>query len=143
VDFPAGQLALGVNAARTAAKPSRRVCDQDQLHIHLAGIRKNVVDQLKPITGGVQQWKSMIVDVTVGGKKYAYRGFRAPSFNENFFKLLHDGVVKPADEDMTTQMIIVTKSDGNDWYVLNSNSALRGPNNTGGTSTCDRLLVYT
>jgi CDP-diacylglycerol pyrophosphatase len=140
VDFPSnlGQLALGVNAAHTAGKPQIPVRKQDQLHIHMAGIRKNVVDQLKPITNGVQQWRSTTVTVTDGGRKYALRGFRATSSNENFFKLLHDEVVKPAGEDTATQMIIVTKSAGNDWYVLNSNSALPG----GGTSTCDRLLVY-
>jgi CDP-diacylglycerol pyrophosphatase len=142
VSFPPGQLALGVNAAHTAGTPNKPVRKQDQLHIHMAGIPQNVVSQLTPITSGVQQWKSTIVDVTFGGGTYAIRGFRAPSFNENFFRLLHDEVVKPAGEDMATQMIVVTKSSGNDWYVLNSNSALRGPNNTGGTSTCDRMLVY-
>jgi CDP-diacylglycerol pyrophosphatase len=143
VSFPPGQLALGVNAAHTAGTPNKPVRKQDQLHIHMAGIPQNVVNQLTPITSGVQQWKSTIVDVAFGGGTYALRGFRAPSFNENFFRLLHDEVVKPAGEDMATQMIVVTKSSGNDWYVLNSNSALRGPNNTGGTSTCDRILVYT
>jgi hypothetical protein len=58
-------------------------------------------------------------------------------------RLLPDEAVKSAGEDMANQMIIVAKSAGNDWCVLNSNSALGGPNNTGGTSTCDRLLVYT
>jgi hypothetical protein len=39
-------------------------------------------------------------------------------------------------------MIIVTKSPGNDWYVVNSNGAVPGPDNSGGTSSCDGLLVY-
>ncbi|GAA1171099.1 CDP-diacylglycerol diphosphatase [Pseudonocardia alaniniphila] len=141
VTFPAGQLALGVNAAHTTRNPPTPVRKQDQLHIHMAGIEQSLVNQLTPIKSGVKQWRSTIIDVDYGGRKYALRGFRAPSFNENFFKLLHDEVVKPAGEDMATQMIIVTKA-GNDWYVLNSNGAVRGPNNSGGTSACDGLLVY-
>jgi CDP-diacylglycerol pyrophosphatase len=57
VSFPGGQLALGVNSARTAGNPSKPVRKQDQLHIHMAGIPQNVVNQLKPVTGGVQQWR--------------------------------------------------------------------------------------
>jgi CDP-diacylglycerol pyrophosphatase len=143
VTYAGGQVGLGINAKKDGALPPNPVRRHEQLHIHMAGISSPVVSQLKNagIKNDVSGWKNKFVKIMFNGDTRFYRALQVASLNQNLFSLLHDQVVRPANEDMAIQMMIVTKSPGG-WYVLNSNSRLPGQGGIGGTSTCDRLLIY-
>jgi CDP-diacylglycerol pyrophosphatase len=141
VKYPAG-IGLGINSAQAR--------QQDQLHIHMAGILSDVQGQLgaaKNITADPKKWADSIVSVKgiEGGKtnhRY-YRALHAATLDHNLFALLRDNV-PAAKKDMSTQTIIVTKRSAGGFYVLNSDPGLTGPvHGQGGTGTCDYLLVYT
>jgi CDP-diacylglycerol pyrophosphatase len=142
VTYPAGQIGLGVNAAHDTA--GKRVRDQDQLHIHMAGISAKVLDQLNKagIKNDVSGWAASRVKVEFNGDARYYRALQVADLNQNLFALLFDQVARPTREDIAIQMMIVTRSP-HGFYVLTSNSGLTGAEHgTGGTSSCDRLLVY-
>lgn len=142
VTYSGGQIALGVNAAHDTT--GKRVRDQDQLHIHMAGISTKVLDQLNKagIKNDASGWAASRVKVEFGGDTRYYRALQVANLNQNLFALMFDHVARPTREDMAIQMMIVTQSP-HGFYVLTSNSGLTGTEHgTGGTSSCDRLLVY-
>ncbi|QIZ37515.1 CDP-diacylglycerol diphosphatase [Saccharopolyspora sp. ASAGF58] len=143
VTYSGGQIGLGVNAAQdTAGKPVR---DQDQLHIHMAGISTKVLDQLNKagIKNDVNGWAASRVKLEFNGDTRYYRALQVTNLNQNLFALMFDNVARPTREDIAIQMMIVTQSP-HGFYVLTSNSGLTGAEHgIGGTSSCDRLLVYT
>lgn len=140
VKYKAG-IGLGINSAQAR--------QQDQLHIHMAGILSDVQGQLgaaKNITADPKKWADSIVSVKgfEGGKanhRY-YRVLHAATLDHNLFALLRDNV-PAAKKDMSKQTIIVTKRAAGGFYVLNSDPGLTGPvHGQGGTGTCDYLLVF-
>jgi CDP-diacylglycerol pyrophosphatase len=137
----AGGIGLGINSAQTR--------QQDQLHIHMAGILSGVQGQLDAatnITADPAKWADSIVSVAgIEHKKTNHRYYRvlhAANLDHNLFALVRDNV-PAARKDMSVQTIIVTKRSGGGFYVLNSDPDLTGPvHGQGGTGTCDYLLVY-
>jgi CDP-diacylglycerol pyrophosphatase len=142
VSYPGG-IGLGINSA-TARQ-------QDQLHIHLAGLLSGVREQLQhqSVTSRESEWARSVVSVTGLDKgmrdaRY-YRALHVDSLDRNLFALVRDNV-PAARADMSAQMMLVTNagskaSDG--FYILNSDPQLAGPVvHEGGTGTCDYLLVY-
>src|SRR5262245_2634070 len=99
-------IGLGINAA------IRR--EQDQLHIHMAGIHSGVQDQLNKydskITDNKANWKNQIVPIEGMDKgtpvTRSYRALRVANLSGNLFALLLNNVVSQAD--MGYQMMVVT-----------------------------------
>jgi CDP-diacylglycerol pyrophosphatase len=144
------QLALGVNskAART----------QDQLHIHLATVRSDIVqnhlDNQAHIATTPAAWKDAIVPVpgrnpnTGVAQTNNYRALRVNTLSgKELFKLLYENVVTAKSEDMVQQAMVVTRSTkaGGGYFVLNTCEQNNDLKSGGyfGTNTCDCLLVYT
>ncbi|MFI6763110.1 CDP-diacylglycerol diphosphatase [Micromonospora sp. NPDC050417] len=139
-------IGLGVNSAGSR--------QQDQLHIHLAGMHSGVQTQLNMhdsvITNNPANWRSQIVPVwgltsTGISAPRSYRVLHVANLNANLFTLLRDYVVRPTGADMGTQMLAVTpRLIGNGgFYVLNSEPGLTTPpGQPGGTGTVDFLLAY-
>jgi CDP-diacylglycerol pyrophosphatase len=136
-----GGIGLGINSAQTR--------QQDQLHIHMAGILSGVPGQLDAatsITNDPAKWADSIVSVEgLKGAKTSHRYYRvlhAANLDHNLFALLRNNV-PAARKDMSVQTIIVTKRGGGGFYIMNSDPDLTGPvHGEGGTGTCDYLLVY-
>ncbi|CCH22361.1 CDP-diacylglycerol diphosphatase [Micromonospora lupini] len=140
-------IGLGVNSANTR--------DQDQLHIHLAGIHSGIQTQLNAydssITNNPANWRSQIVPIwgltsTGMPAPRSYRVLHVSNLNTNLFMLLRDSVVGPTGANMADQALAVTpRLVGNGgFYLLNSEPALQTPpGQPGGTGTVDFLLAYT
>ncbi|MFI7604480.1 CDP-diacylglycerol diphosphatase [Micromonospora sp. NPDC049366] len=141
-------VGLGVNSA----DPTIR--QQDQLHIHLAGIHSGIQTQLNnhdsAITNNPSRWRTQIVPIwgltnTGVPAPRSYRVLHVANLNENLFTLLRDSVVRPTGSTMAAQMLAVTpRLVGNGgFYVLNSEPGLSvPPGQPGGTGTVDFLLAY-
>jgi CDP-diacylglycerol pyrophosphatase len=137
-------IGLGINSAS--------VRQQDQLHIHLAGILSGVPDQLSKlekagkITSDRSKWRDQVVPVTGRDpqtKKAVAHYYRALIFRdkselrENLFRLLGKHV-PAARKNKPDQMLVVTPRSAGGFYVLNSDPKVMG----GGTGSADFLLVY-
>ncbi|MEU6206513.1 CDP-diacylglycerol diphosphatase [Micromonospora musae] len=141
-------IGLGINSA----DPTIR--QQDQLHIHLAGLHSGIQTQLNNhdgmITNNPSVWRNQIVPVwglTSAGAPAprSYRVLHVANLNQNLFTLLRDNVVTPTGATMAAQMLAVTpRLIGNGgFYVLNSEPGLSvPPGQPGGTGTTDFLLAY-
>ncbi|MET7704880.1 CDP-diacylglycerol diphosphatase [Micromonospora sp. NPDC005413] len=141
-------IGLGVNSA----DPTIR--QQDQLHIHMAGIHSGIQTQLNnhdsTISNVPSRWRSQIVPVwglTSTGlpAPRSYRVLHVANLNANLFTLLRDSVVRPTGATMAAQMLAVTpRLIGNGgFYILNSEPGLPVPTGQpGGTGTVDFLLAY-
>jgi CDP-diacylglycerol pyrophosphatase len=141
-------IGLGINSANTR--------QQDQLHIHMAGIlsrvqaQLNKLEKIHQITSDRKKWSAQVVPV-VGRdpktEKAETRNYRAVIFStaelkENLFRALGD-YVPDAKKDMANQMLVVTPRSNGGFYVLNSDPGLKGGGiGIGGTGTADFLLVY-
>jgi len=137
-------IGLGINSARTR--------QQDQLHIHMAGILSGVQGQLNTleaagkITSDRAKWPVQVVPVVGRDPKtgkavtHNYRAliFREKSeLKQNLFMLLGDHV-PAARMHMADQTLIVTPRNAGGFYVLNSDPV----SVPGGTGSADFLLVY-
>jgi CDP-diacylglycerol pyrophosphatase len=136
-------IGLGINSA-----PSRQ---QDQLHIHMAGILSGVQHQLNvhekggKITNDRKKWPAQVVPVEGRDAKgmTVTRHYRAVIFStselrENLFRVLGE-YVPAAKNNKADQMLVVTPRNKGGFYVLNSDPvSVTG----GGTGTADFLLVY-
>ncbi|GAA0363781.1 hypothetical protein GCM10009541_02570 [Micromonospora gifhornensis] len=141
-------IGLGINSA----DPTIR--QQDQLHIHLAGIHSGIQTQLNnhdsAITNNPARWPTQIVPVwgltsTGAPAPRSYRVLHVANLNTNLFTLLRDSVVRPSGASMAAQILAVTpRLVGNGgFYVLNSEPGLPvPPGQPGGTGTVDFLLAY-
>jgi CDP-diacylglycerol pyrophosphatase len=142
VKYPS--IGLGINSALTR--------QQDQLHIHMAGILSGVQAQLNKlekagkITSNRKKWPAQIVPVEGRDPKTgkaATRNYRALIFRdkselkENLFRLLGDHV-PAAEMHKADQILVVTPRSKGGFYVLNSDPSVTG----GGTGSADFLLVY-
>jgi CDP-diacylglycerol pyrophosphatase len=140
VNYPS--IGLGINSAHTR--------QQDQLHIHMAGILSGVQHQLnmhekaRDITSKRKKWPDQVVPVEgLDAKgKPATRYYRAVIFStselrENLFRVLGE-YVPEAKMNKANQMLVVTPRSKGGFYVLNSDPGVKG----GGTGTADFLLVY-
>ncbi len=140
VKYPS--IGLGINSVHER--------QQDQLHIHMAGILSRVQHQLNTlendhkITSDRKKWPAQIVPVEGLDEKGkpATRHYRAVIFStselkENLFRALGE-YVPAAAKNKADQMLVVTPRSGGGFYVLNSDPGLTG----GGTGTADFLLVY-
>ncbi|WP_091601290.1 CDP-diacylglycerol diphosphatase [Micromonospora mirobrigensis] len=140
-------IGLGINSV--AAR------QQDQLHIHLAGIHSGIQTQLNQydstITNNPSRWRNQFVPILGVSASPAvspyrtYRVLRVATLNMNLFTLLRDQVVRPTGAAMGDQILAVTPRlvGSGGFYVLNSQLAL--PNPAGlpiGTATVDFLLAY-
>ncbi|MFC0005751.1 CDP-diacylglycerol diphosphatase [Micromonospora siamensis] len=140
-------IGLGINSV--AAR------QQDQLHIHLAGIHSGIQTQLNQydstITNDPTRWRNQFVPILGVSASAAvspyrtYRVLRVATLNTNLFTLLRDYVVRPTGAAMGDQILAVTPRlvGSGGFYVLNSQLAL--PNPAGlpiGTATVDFLLAY-
>ncbi|MFI5926597.1 CDP-diacylglycerol diphosphatase [Micromonospora sp. NPDC051543] len=140
-------IGLGINSADAR--------QQDQLHIHLAGIHSGIQTQLNSydnvISNNPANWRNQIVPIwglTSGGAPAprSYRVLHVSNLNDNLFTLLRDFVVRPTGANMAHQAMAVTpRLVGNGgFYVVNSEPALQTPQGQpGGTGTVDFLLAYT
>ncbi|MGW0503433.1 CDP-diacylglycerol diphosphatase [Micromonospora sp. NPDC003241] len=141
-------VGLGVNSADPMIR------QQDQLHIHLAGIHSGIQTQLQnhdaSITNNPARWRDQIVPIwgltgTGAPAPRSYRVLHVANLNENLFRLLLDSVVRPTGSNMAAQAMAVTpRLIGNGgFYVLNSEPGLTvPPGQPGGTGTVDFLLAY-
>ncbi|HUN31005.1 MAG TPA: CDP-diacylglycerol diphosphatase [Trebonia sp.] len=143
VKYPS--IGLGINSTQTR--------QQDQLHIHMAGILSGVQGQLNAleavgrITSDRAKWPVQVVPVTGRDPKTGNavtRHYRAlilrdkTDLRENLFMLLGDHVPEAAMH-RADQMLVVTPRSAGGFYVLNSDPvSVPG----GGTGTADFLLVY-
>ncbi|MDG9672448.1 CDP-diacylglycerol diphosphatase [Micromonospora sp. DH14] len=140
-------IGLGINSADAR--------QQDQLHIHLAGIHSGIQTQLNnydnAISNNPANWRNQIIPIwglTSAGAPAprSYRVLHVSNLNTNLFTLLRDTVVRPTGADMRNQALAVTpRLIGNGgFYVLNSEPGLSTPpGQPGGTGTVDLLLAYT
>ncbi|MDG4836138.1 CDP-diacylglycerol diphosphatase [Micromonospora sp. WMMD967] len=140
-------IGLGINSADAR--------QQDQLHIHLAGIHSGIQTQLNnydsAITNNPANWRNQIIPIwgltsTGAPAPRSYRVLQVSNLNTNLFTLLRDSVVRPTGADMRNQAMAVTpRLIGNGgFYVLNSEPGLQTPpGQPGGTGTVDLLLAYT
>lgn len=140
-------IGLGINSASAR--------QQDQLHIHLAGIHSGIQTQLNNydnvISNNPANWRNQIIPIwglTAGGAPAprSYRVLQVANLNNNLFTLLRDFVVQPTGANMADQAMAVTpRLVGNGgFYVINSEPALQTPQGQpGGTGTVDFLLAYT
>jgi CDP-diacylglycerol pyrophosphatase len=136
-------IGLGINSANTR--------QQDQLHIHMAGILSRVQAQLNKlekagkITSDRTKWPDQVVPVEGRDAKgmTVTRHYRALIFTDkselkkNLFMLLGDHV-PAAEKNKADQMMVVTPRSKGGFYILNSDPGVTG----GGTGTADFLLVY-
>ncbi|MFI8346872.1 CDP-diacylglycerol diphosphatase [Streptomyces sp. NPDC085596] len=135
-------IGLGIN--------SQGARQLNQLHIHMAAIRPSTQRRLQELemqgrmTTSPSQWAASAnqAPITGTGGDRVYRILRLPNLTSNLFDLLYTNVVRPNSLSMADQTLIVVPkitSSGfaNAFYVLNSDTSLHD-----GTSTCDRLLVY-
>ncbi|MFK3984271.1 CDP-diacylglycerol diphosphatase [Micromonospora sp. NPDC050397] len=141
-------VGLGINSADPAIR------QQDQLHIHMAGIHSGVQTQLNThdsaITNDPTRWRNQIVPIwgltsTGSPAPRSYRVLHVANLNDNLFTLLRDFVVAPTGAAMGMQTMAVTpRLVGNGgFYVLNSEPGLPvPPGQPGGTGTVDLLLAY-
>ncbi|MGV9210673.1 CDP-diacylglycerol diphosphatase [Micromonospora sp. RB23] len=139
-------VGLGINSADAR--------QQDQLHIHLAGIHSGIQTQLNNydnvITNNPANWRNQIVPIwgltsTGMPAPRSYRVLHVSNLNTNLFTLLRDSVVGPTGAQMRNQALAVTpRLVGNGgFYVVNSEPALQTPpGQPGGTGTVDLLLAY-
>lgn len=139
-------IGLGVNSVGSR--------QQDQLHIHLAGMHSGVQTQLNThdssISNNPANWRNQIVPIwgltsTGMSAPRSYRVLHTANLNSNLFTLLRDYLVGPTGADMGAQMLAVTPrlTGGGGFYVLNSEPGLQTPpGQPGGTGTVDFLLAY-
>jgi CDP-diacylglycerol pyrophosphatase len=143
-------IGLGINSADPLIR------QQDQLHIHMAGIHSGIQTQLNNhdhmITNNPSRWRNQIIPVlgltsTGVPAPRSYRVLHVATLNANLFTLLRDSVVNPTGANMAMQMLAVTPRliGHGGFYVLNSEPGLQVPTPTGqpgGTGTVDFLLAY-
>ncbi|MFD6225926.1 CDP-diacylglycerol diphosphatase [Streptomyces sp. NPDC060232] len=137
-------IGLGIN--------SQSARQLNQLHIHMAAVRTSTQRRLQDLeaSGRVapqpSQWGDTQYQAAVTGSDgtgdRTYRILRLDTLTQNLFDLLNLYVVRRFGLDMAGQTLIVVPKMtatgfARTFYVLNSDSSL-----TGGTNTCDHLLVY-
>ncbi len=110
----------------------------------MAGILSNVQTTLQNnfnnIATNASQWINSIVPIVgSNGISHNYRVLRVPNLTrDNPFFLLEQNVAR-GSANMALQTLIATPRAGTqEFYLLNSQQQM-----TGGTGTCDLLLVYT
>jgi CDP-diacylglycerol pyrophosphatase len=138
-------IGLGINSA----SPMYR--QQEQLHIHMAGILSGVQAQLNNfdsvITNNPANWGNQIVPVAGLDNGMpaprSYRALRVPNLNQNLFRTLRNNVVPQAEMAKQTMIVARRHMGSGGFYVLNSQPDLViSPGQPHGTGTADLLLVY-
>ncbi|MEU8273434.1 CDP-diacylglycerol diphosphatase [Microbispora bryophytorum] len=147
-------VALGIN--------SKQARDFNQLHIHMARARweswNDLAAQDNLAARTVANWADSRVSVRGFSEKlgiipHTYRVLIWPGFNHNnLFAMLrtmlvralgHGGTTAKAQAIMQYQTLIVIPRPAGGYYIVNSDKAVRDPNNPKlvGTDTCDPLLL--
>jgi CDP-diacylglycerol pyrophosphatase len=129
VQYPA--IGLGVNSVN-----KRKF---KQLHIHMAGIQSQVQKDLKANEGSITKDPKNWKDTRVKVMAYNYRVLHVDDLNQNLFALAESNVART---NMGEQTMLVTKRDAGGFYVLDSQMQNVPGGFSGGTGTCDHLLVY-
>ncbi|MEV1200189.1 CDP-diacylglycerol diphosphatase [Microbispora rosea] len=147
-------VGLGIN--------SKQARDFDQLHIHMAQARweswHDLAAQDNLAARTVANWADSRVSVrgfseTLGIIPHTYRVLIWPGFtHDNLFAMLRSMLVRALGHGATTakaqaimqyQTLIVIPRPAGGYYIVNSEKAVRDPNNPKlvGTDTCDPLLL--
>lgn len=138
-------LAINSRAARTEC----------QLHIHVSCIQTEVRKQLDHYfthtkfaldpTGWKMKIQPLTYIVNGSSKKRNFRLLYLKNLDymgQNLFRLLHNNVVAPNNEDMADQTLVVVERQAGGFYILNSMPGLSGPT-IGGTGAGEELLDET